>query len=93
MAKLHTKSTMIMIAHGKANNLPDRLDQKEIDEIKANFRTLLNLPDGHDLSKVKADELLSVFEAESLLERFAAKKANKLGKNNDFLAIKGDLKG
>lgn len=32
-------------------------------------------------------------EPEALLERFAAKKANKVGKNNDFLAIKGTIKG
>lgn len=57
------------------------------------FRALLGLEDGADLSKQSADKLLSVLEPDSLLERFAAKKANKVGKNNDFLTIKADIKG
>ena len=42
---------------------------------------------------MKADQLLEVLEPEALLERFAAKKANKVGKNNDFISLKGAIKG
>ena len=51
------------------------------------------MDEGDDLSARTNDELLSVFDPDSLLERFAAKKANKVGKNNDFLALKGNIKG
>lgn len=51
------------------------------------------MKENDDLSKETNDVLLSVFEPESLLERFAAKKANKVGKNNDFLKLKGNIKG
>lgn len=51
------------------------------------------MEDGEDLAAKTNDELLSVFEPDSLLERFAAKKANKVGKNNDFLTLKGNIKG
>ena len=51
------------------------------------------MEESENLSSKTNDELLSVFDPESLLERFAAKKANKVGKNNDFLALKGNIKG
>ena len=45
------------------------------------------------MSKVSVKQLLEVLQPEALLERFAAKKANKVGKTSDFLDIKGKIKG
>ena len=43
----------------------------------------------NDLSKVRVDALMSVLKPESLFERFAARKANKIAAGKDFLDIKG----
>jgi hypothetical protein len=43
----------------------------------------------NDLSKVKVDQLMQVLKPESLFERFAARKANKVSAGKDFLDIKG----
>jgi len=39
------------------------------------------------------NELLAVLQPDALLERFAAKKANKVGKTNEFIELKGQIKG
>ena len=43
----------------------------------------------NDLSKVTVKDLHEVLQPDSLLERFAAKKANGVGATKDFLEIKG----
>ena len=63
------------------------------DEQKSIIETYKRCLGVDDLSKVSADQLLEILEPDSLLERFAAKKANKVGKNSDFVAIKGNIKG
>jgi hypothetical protein len=41
------------------------------------------------LALVQVPDLLRVLEPESLFERFAARKANMLSGNKDFLSVKG----
>ena len=93
LSRVHTKVTVINIARGILNGETEAIKPEESEEIKSHFRCLLGLADGFDLSKISADQLLKVLEPDSLLERFAAKKANKVGKNNEFLTIKADIKG
>lgn len=45
-----------------------------------------------DLKDVEANQLLEILQPDSLLERFAAKKANKVAVSKDFIDIKG-IKG
>ena len=42
-----------------------------------------------DLTKVNVKDLYDALQPDSLLERFAAKKANGVAGNKDFLTIKG----
>jgi len=41
------------------------------------------------LDKVDVSKLYEVLEPVALLERFAAKKASRVGRNNEFLALRG----
>ena len=62
----------------------------EIKEIIATFKDVLGVD---NLADVKAEQLYDVLEPEALLERFAAKKANRVSRNNDFITMKGKIKG
>jgi hypothetical protein len=72
---------VIAIARGIRDDSTSGINVEEEREIIATFKECLDVT---DLSKVSV---------ESLLERFAAKKANKVGKTADFLEIKGGVKG
>lgn len=91
-AKAHSKATIIGLVRGQDKSV-DGITPKEKEDILLAFKTCLRMEESDELSAVTNDELLSVFDPESLLERFAAKKANKVGKNNDFLTLKGNIKG
>jgi hypothetical protein len=43
----------------------------------------------NDLSKVSVKKLDQILQPEALLERFAARKANAISVNHEFLEIKG----
>lgn len=43
----------------------------------------------NDISKVSVRQLDELLQPEALLERFAARKANAISQNKDFLEIKG----
>ena len=81
---------MIAIARGIHDESTSGINVEEEREIIATFKECLDVT---DLSKVSVDRLFEALQPESLLERFAAKKANKVGKTADFLEIKGGVKG
>jgi len=68
----------------------ESLKPDEIKEIIATFKEVLGVD---NLAEVKAEQLYDVLEPEALLERFAAKKANRVSRNNDFITMKGKIKG
>jgi len=41
------------------------------------------------LADIDGSKLYEVLEPVALLERFAAKKATRVGRNNEFLALRG----
>jgi hypothetical protein len=81
---------VIAIARGIRDDSTSGINVEEEREIVATFKECLDVT---DLSKVSVDRLFEALQPESLLERFAAKKANKVGKTADFLEIKGGVKG
>ncbi len=89
-AKVHGKACIINIARGKFDNKTELIKPEEAKNIVETFKQVLGVD---NLADVSADQLLDVLEPEALLERFAAKKANKVGKNNDFISLKGAIKG
>lgn len=55
-----------------------------------NVRDLyMEVTECNDLSALSLDDLMTVLKPESLHERFAARKANQVGHNKEFLEIKG----
>jgi len=64
----------------------ERFTQKEQMDIRDIYMEILNTD---DLSKFTVKEFYEVLQPDSLLERFAAKKANGISNNKDFLEIKG----
>lgn len=65
----------------------------EIREIRKLFTQLLELSSPEELDKIGAPVLLDLLQPESLLERFAAKKAVARAHPKDFLSVQGNLKG
>jgi hypothetical protein len=55
-------------------------------EIKDLYKDILKKD---NLSGIPVSELNAVLQPTTLLERFAARKENKVGANKDFVAIKG----
>ena len=49
----------------------------------------MEILDTKDLSKVTVKDLHDALQPNSLLERFAAKKANGVSQNREFLELKG----
>jgi len=74
------------VAQGLNNEKTQRFSQKEQQDVKDVFMEILNLT---DLSKATVKDLHEALQPDSLLERFAAKKANGISHNKDFLEIKG----
>lgn len=63
-----------------------KIKESEQREIKELFQEILKT---NDLQKFNIKELVKVLEPDTLLERFAARKANQVGANKDFIEIKG----
>lgn len=63
------------------------VEQKEIRQL---FKEILEVD---DLSKVEVPTLLNLLQPDSLLERFAAKKANNMVHTKDFVNLNGGIKG
>ena len=63
------------------------MEQKEIRQL---FKEILN---EEDLTKCDVPQLLQLLQPDSLLERFAAKKANNVTATKDFVNLSGGLKG
>ena len=89
-AKVHGEKAVIAIARGIHDDSTSGINGDEERDIIATFKDCLDVT---DLSKVSVDRLFDALQPESLLERFAAKKANKVGRTADFLEIKGGVKG
>ena len=56
------------------------------------MRILKTLIEVDNLIDVGADQILELLKPKTLLERFAARKVNKVGATREFLDVKG-LKG
>jgi Ca2+/Na+ antiporter len=84
-AKQHGQGTIIEIAQGLKS--PDKkIKESEQREIRDLF---LDVLETKDISDYSIKELVKVLEPDTLLERFAARKENKVGANKDFIEIKG----
>lgn len=74
------------IAQGLSNAQTKKISENDQREIRGLFQQIL---DTKDLQSVDVKDLHSCLQPDSLLERFAARNANKLGTTKDFLSIKG----
>jgi len=86
LASVHSEKAILAIARGIHDSTTETISSEEERNIIETFKEVLQKS---DLSDCNVNELLSILQPESLLERFAAKKANKIGNNNEFLQIKG----
>lgn len=62
------------------------MSEDEVKEVRALFIDCLEKP---NLGDATLDELMEVLKPDSLFERFAARKANKVGATKEFMEIKG----
>jgi len=75
------------IHHDSGNPDLTEIDTKEIKQL---YKEILGEP---DLAKVEVSTLLDLLQPDSLLERFAAKKANGVCQTKDFVNLKSGIKG
>jgi len=85
MAKTYGEATILQCVQGmhSRDSLLSETEQREIKEL---YRDILQVD---DLIGVELPELLDVLSPDTLLERFAARKANSAAGHADFLKIKG----
>lgn len=62
------------------------MSDDDVKEVKLLYMDILETS---NLSSVTLDELMDVLKPDSLFERFAARKANKVGATKEFMEIKG----
>jgi hypothetical protein len=74
------------VAQGLNNSHTKKISENEQREIKSLFMEILGT---RDLQSVDVKDLHSALQPDSLLERFAARNANKIGPTKDFLTLKG----
>ena len=74
------------VAQGLNNSHTKKISENEQREIKSLFMEILGTK---DLQSVDVKDLHSALQPDSLLERFAARNANKIGPTKDFLSLKG----
>lgn len=86
LAKKYGEKQILGIVQGLHTKDIDRIKEAERADIVSIYKELLNTD---DLSQFGIAELKQILEPESLLERFAAKKAVTSGKTEDFLSLKG----
>jgi len=85
-AKQHGQGMILEIAQGMKNIDSKKIKESEQREIRELFLDVLECKSLSDLS---IKDLMKVLEPDTLLERFAARKANQLGATKDFVEIKG----
>jgi hypothetical protein len=85
-SKTYGDQAIIAYARGGESKTITGTDAQQIKDI---FADLLG---DSNLTKFTPDEFLKVLEPEALLEKFAYKKANKIGKQADTFDFKG-MKG
>lgn len=86
LAKQNGEQAVLLIAQGIQGAHTKRLTESEQRYIVELFKEVLDV---EDLTKVSIKEMAVVLEPESLLERFAAKKASHVATKKDFVQIKG----
>jgi hypothetical protein len=75
------------VAQGISNAATKKISENDQREIRGLFSEILGTK---DLQSCDVKELHAALQPDSLLERFAARNANKLnGPTKDFLSIKG----
>jgi|TARA_B110000305_G_scaffold233473_1_gene289938 hypothetical protein len=83
LARQKGDAAILAAAQGsKRENMTD----EEAAEVRSLYMEVLELP---NLSKVTLDEFMDVLRADTLFERFAARKANQVGATKEFMEIKG----
>lgn len=87
---MHGEKAILAIARGIHDESTESINNEDERDIIETFKEVLETD---DLSQVKVNDLLAVLQPEALLERFAAKKASKIGKTSEFLEIKGQING
>jgi solute carrier family 8 (sodium/calcium exchanger) len=80
---------VIEVAQGISSTFTNEVSEQDKNGIIRLYREILGTD---NLAKVSAKELHAPLQPASLLERFAARKANNLGGHKDFLALQG-MKG
>lgn len=87
MAKTKGGEQVIMqVAQGLSNPATKKISENDQREIRSLFTEILGT---NDLASVDVKDLYQALQPDSLLERFAARNANKLGPTKDFLSLKG----
>ena len=74
------------VAQGLSNAHTKKISEADQREIRSLFMEILGTK---DLASVDVKQLHAALQPESLLERFAARNANKIGPTKDFLSLKG----
>jgi hypothetical protein len=77
---------MMEVAQSLTNSHTRDISENDKREIRNLFMEVL---DTKDLSSMDVKQLHGALQPDSLLERFAARKENKIGPNKDFISLKG----
>ena len=85
LAKEHGETVILAVAQGISSSHSTIADS-EAKEIRSLFKEILGV---ENLSNCEMPQLLTVLQPDTLLERFAAKKANNISHAKDFLSLKG----
>mmetsp|Transcript_3246 Transcript_3246/g.4940 ORF Transcript_3246/g.4940 Transcript_3246/m.4940 type:complete len:281 (-) Transcript_3246:75-917(-) len=85
----YTQTLIIEVAQGIQSSETKKIKDSEQRDIKDLFVDLLEIKDYQELAAQSIKDLVKALEPDTLLERFAARKANHIGANKDFIEIKG----
>lgn len=87
IAKIYGDNTVVEIAQGITTDLTVECPKHVHEDIIILYKDILEVD---DLKQVDINTLLETLQAESLLERFAYRKANR-SNNNEFIKLKGTV--
>jgi len=87
-AKKYSERVIINIGMGIDNDpaINDKYSLQFVQQVSDDFRFILG---DRDPTKMTFPEMRELLQPDSLFERFAARKANGIANQKDFLAIKG----
>lgn len=92
-AKKHGEAIVLSIGQGntpKQDNVKHAISDQDVRDIRKLFMDVMGTD---DLSKKSVSDLLNMLQPDSLLERFAYKKANNMVHPKDFVKVEGQLQG